>query len=80
MTVLTLPCSSPFRNCRSTMGAPQRRTIYTASLEAHVDRLHEQLLSLELFPVPFQTLECFKGLNSKTAKVGVIQNHARRKC
>jgi len=28
---------------RSTMGAPQRRTIYIASLEAHIDRLHEHL-------------------------------------
>ncbi|KAI0673492.1 hypothetical protein C8Q78DRAFT_628726 [Trametes maxima] len=52
----------------STMGAPHRRTIYTASLEAHVDRLHEQLLSLSLFPVPFEKLEPYRGLNSKTAK------------
>jgi hypothetical protein len=29
---------------RSTVGAPNRRTIYIASLEAHVDRLHSQLL------------------------------------
>ncbi|KAF8560415.1 hypothetical protein BDR04DRAFT_994622, partial [Suillus decipiens] len=28
----------------STMGAPHRRTIYIASLEAHIDRLHNQLL------------------------------------
>lgn len=51
------------------MGAPHRRTIYTASLEAHVDRLHEQLLGLSLFPVPFEKLEPYRGLNSKTAKV-----------
>ncbi|OCH95787.1 hypothetical protein OBBRIDRAFT_702585, partial [Obba rivulosa] len=52
----------------STMGAPHRRTIYTASLEAHVDRLHQQLLEYALFPVPFEKLEPFRGLNSKTAK------------
>jgi len=34
------------------MGAPHRRTIYIASLEAHVDRLHAQLLSLGLYPIP----------------------------
>ncbi|EGN99388.1 hypothetical protein SERLA73DRAFT_18705, partial [Serpula lacrymans var. lacrymans S7.3] len=28
----------------STLGAPHRRTIYIASLEAHIDRLHSQLL------------------------------------
>ena len=56
----------------STMGAPHRRTIYTASLEAHVDRLHEQLLSISLFPVPFEKLEPYRGLNSKTAKVRTI--------
>ncbi len=53
------------------MGAPHRRTIYTASLEAHVDRLHEQLLGLSLFPVPFEKLEPYRGLNSKTAKVRI---------
>ena len=29
---------------RSTVSAPNRRIIYIASLEAHVDRLHSQLL------------------------------------
>ena len=29
---------------RSTLSAPNRRIIYIASLEAHVDRLHSQLL------------------------------------
>ncbi|KAL6310019.1 hypothetical protein BKA93DRAFT_180064 [Sparassis latifolia] len=53
----------------STMGAPHRRTIYTASLEAHIDRLHAQLLGYDLFPVPFERLEPLHGLNSKTAKV-----------
>ena len=52
------------------MGAPHRRTIYTASLEAHVDRLHAQLLDHNLFPVAFDALDAFHGLNSKTAKVG----------
>ncbi|EEB88532.1 hypothetical protein MPER_13581, partial [Moniliophthora perniciosa FA553] len=28
----------------STLGAPHRRTIYMASLEAHIDNLHAQLL------------------------------------
>ncbi|KII93227.1 hypothetical protein PLICRDRAFT_49298 [Plicaturopsis crispa FD-325 SS-3] len=52
----------------STMGAPHRRTIYMSSLEAHVDRLHAQLLSIGLYPIPFEKLEPFRGLNSKTAK------------
>ncbi|KAJ4486224.1 hypothetical protein J3R30DRAFT_1472031 [Lentinula aciculospora] len=52
----------------SSLGAPHRRTIYMASLEAHVDRLHAQLLSLGYWPVSFESLEPFKGLNSKTAK------------
>jgi len=51
------------------MGAPHRRTIYTASLEAHVDRLHSQLLSTGYFPIAFERLEPFRGLNSRTAKV-----------
>lgn len=57
------------------MGAPQRRTIYTASLEAHIDKLHAQLLSYALFPVPFEKLDCFRGLNTKTAKVGNVLCH-----
>lgn len=51
------------------MGAPHRRTIYIASLEAHIDRLHAQLLSMGLYPIPFDKLEPYRGLNSKTAKV-----------
>jgi hypothetical protein len=54
------------------LSAPVRRSIYTASLEAHVDKLHNQLLEMGLFPVPFEKLEPYRGLNSKTAKVGVI--------
>lgn len=56
---------------RSTMGAPHRRTIYIASLEAHIDRLHNQLLGIGLYPIPFQRLEPYRGLNSKTAKVTI---------
>ncbi|KAF9014421.1 hypothetical protein BDZ89DRAFT_962857, partial [Hymenopellis radicata] len=52
----------------STLGAPQRRTIYIASLEAHIEQLHTQLLSLGYWPVAFEDLDPFKGLNSKTAK------------
>lgn len=51
------------------MGAPHRRTIYTASLEAHIDRLHAQLLAIGLYPIPFSDLEPYRGLNVKTAKV-----------
>ena len=50
------------------LGAPLRRGIYIASLDAHIDQLHQQLLSLQLYPVPFETLEPYHGLNSKTAK------------
>ncbi|KAL0951100.1 hypothetical protein HGRIS_007837 [Hohenbuehelia grisea] len=52
----------------STLGAPQRRTIYIASLEAHIDQLHNQLLQLGFWPVAFHELDPYKGLNSKTAK------------
>ncbi|KAJ8596942.1 hypothetical protein M405DRAFT_804537 [Rhizopogon salebrosus TDB-379] len=52
----------------STMGAPHRRTIYISSLEAHIDRLHNQLLGIGLYPIPFERLEPYRGLNSKTAK------------
>ncbi|KAF8446004.1 hypothetical protein L210DRAFT_3392476 [Boletus edulis BED1] len=53
----------------STMGAPHRRTIYIASLEAHIDRIHNQLLTIGLYPIPFERLDPYRGLNSKTAKV-----------
>jgi len=52
----------------STLGAPHRRTIYISSLEAHIDRLHAQLLTIGFWPVAFEELEPFRGLNSKTAK------------
>lgn len=41
------------RYYRSTVSAPQRRKVYIASLEAHVDRLHAQLL--EYVDLPFST-------------------------
>ncbi|KIK71068.1 hypothetical protein GYMLUDRAFT_145447, partial [Collybiopsis luxurians FD-317 M1] len=50
------------------LGAPHRRTIYLASLEAHVERLHVELLRLGFWPVSFEQVDSFKGLNSKTAK------------
>lgn len=51
------------------MGAPQRRTIYTASLETHIDQLHRQLEEYNLIQVQPEQLEPYRGLNSKTAKV-----------
>ncbi|KAF9270280.1 hypothetical protein L218DRAFT_952445 [Marasmius fiardii PR-910] len=52
----------------STLGAPHRRAIYLTSLEAHIDELHTQLIGLGYWPVAFDQLERYKGLNSKTAK------------
>lgn len=52
--------------------APLRRTVYIASLEAHIDGLHNQLLELQLYPVPFEALDAYHGLNSKTAKVRLL--------
>lgn len=52
----------------STLGAPYRRTIYISSLEAHIDRLHQQLRDLGFWPVLQSELDPFRGLNSKTAK------------
>ncbi|RPD72392.1 hypothetical protein L226DRAFT_439622, partial [Lentinus tigrinus ALCF2SS1-7] len=59
----------------TTIGAPHRRTIYIASLEAHIDQLHEQLLSYALVPVPFEKLVPYRGLNHKTAKSMVSGLH-----
>jgi hypothetical protein len=50
------------------MGAPQRRTVYIASLEAHVDQLHSRMYDIGVFPIDITSLDRFKGLNSKTAK------------
>ncbi|KAL5534146.1 hypothetical protein ACEPAG_607 [Sanghuangporus baumii] len=52
----------------ATLGTPHRRTIYSASLEAHIDRLHSQLLGVGLYPVHFDDLEVYRGLNCKIAK------------
>ncbi|KAF8626544.1 hypothetical protein AX15_004846 [Amanita polypyramis BW_CC] len=52
----------------STLGAPRRRAVYISSLEAHIDRLHAQLLEIGFWPVAFSELEPYKGLNTKTAK------------
>ena len=53
----------------SSLTAPARRTIYTASLEAHIDKLHNDLSRAGLFPASPEQLEPYHGLNSKTAKV-----------
>ena len=53
----------------ATLGTPHRRTIYLASLEAHTDRLHSQMLVHDLYPCHIEELEPFQGLNCKTAKV-----------
>ncbi|KLO20216.1 hypothetical protein SCHPADRAFT_790026, partial [Schizopora paradoxa] len=52
----------------ATLGAPHRRTIYLASIEGHIDRLHSQLHSLAHYPVHPDALSPYKGLNCKTAK------------
>ena len=52
------------------LGAPNRRAIYTASLENHVEALHVQLRELGIHVVPPHMLEQYRGLNSKTARVG----------
>ncbi|EIM92974.1 uncharacterized protein STEHIDRAFT_90387 [Stereum hirsutum FP-91666 SS1] len=50
------------------MKAPQRRPIYIASLEAHIDALHAELLKVNLAPVNLQDVDLWAGLNSKIAK------------
>ncbi|VDB99694.1 unnamed protein product [Peniophora sp. CBMAI 1063] len=52
----------------ATMSAPNRRTIYQASLEAYIDELHEKLHAKECYPVPADDLKPWKGLNDKTAR------------
>ncbi|KAJ6575189.1 hypothetical protein B0H19DRAFT_1254782 [Mycena capillaripes] len=61
----------------TTLGLTQRRPIYIASLEAHIDRLHTQLLSLgtEYFPIDLVELEHLKGLNSKICKAMIASLH-----
>ncbi|KAI0314468.1 hypothetical protein OF83DRAFT_1044275, partial [Amylostereum chailletii] len=48
----------------ASMGAPHRRTIYMASLEAHIDALHAQLIENHLYPVQFSSLEPFRGMGT----------------
>lgn len=55
------------------MSAPERRNIYIASLEAHIDKVHGDFIAVGLYPVPFESLEPYKGLNIKTAKVGLLR-------
>ncbi|KAJ7361665.1 hypothetical protein DFH08DRAFT_952191 [Mycena albidolilacea] len=59
------------------LGVTQRRPIYVASLEAHIDRLHAQLAGLgpEFFPVDMEELERLKGLNAKTCKTMIASLH-----
>lgn len=52
----------------STVGAQDRRPIYVASLEAHIDRLHAQLKALACYPVRDDQLAPYIGLHSKVAK------------
>ncbi|KIY47024.1 hypothetical protein FISHEDRAFT_13639, partial [Fistulina hepatica ATCC 64428] len=49
-------------------GAPQRRSIYISSLEAHVEVLHTQLFEMGFWPVAYDELESYRGLHSKTTK------------
>ncbi|KAJ7786392.1 hypothetical protein B0H16DRAFT_29595 [Mycena metata] len=62
----------------TTLGVTQRRPIYVASLEAHIDRMHTQLLSLGsvYYPVVLPELDSFIGLSSTRAKgmIAVLQN------
>jgi hypothetical protein len=51
--------------------AGQRRKVYIASLEAHIDALHAQLIEYGLYPVPFADLAPYKGMSSKIVK-GVL--------
>jgi len=51
----------------SKVKAQDRRRVYIASLEAHVDCMHSQLLANSLYPVPFERLDDMSGLHSKTA-------------
>jgi len=64
----------------TTWNARQRRPIYTASLEQHIDKLHSQLLSLGLFPVPMAELKPLMKLNARSCKsmVARLQRDAVR--
>ncbi|KAF8898674.1 hypothetical protein BD779DRAFT_1666474 [Infundibulicybe gibba] len=49
----------------STVGASKRRPTYIASLEAHVDRLHDQMFAVVNYP---PELESLRGTHTKTVK------------
>lgn len=55
------------------MGSQERRPIYTATLESHIDRLHDQLLEYSLTPASREELKPYYGLNAMLAKVGTFQ-------
>ena len=48
-----------------------RRATYQASLEAHIDRLNEQLRQMNIHPVSPQRLNEFSGMNQRVAKVSI---------
>jgi hypothetical protein len=50
------------------MRAAQRRRIYISSLEAHIDKLHNQLIGIGLYPVPYSSLAPYKGMSTTAAK------------
>ncbi|EIW77179.1 hypothetical protein CONPUDRAFT_62316 [Coniophora puteana RWD-64-598 SS2] len=50
------------------ISTPDRRVIYFASLEAHVDRVHNRMLELGYFPVLPKRLEPYSGINDKIVK------------
>ncbi|KAJ3927022.1 MAG: hypothetical protein NXY57DRAFT_664799 [Lentinula lateritia] len=57
----------------SNTSARLRRTIYLASLEAHVDGLHAQLSSLGYPLVSPEPMEAHKDLHGKTAKKLIVR-------
>ncbi|KAF7339411.1 Zinc/cadmium resistance protein [Mycena sanguinolenta] len=63
----------------TTLGVTQRRPIYVASLEAHIDRLHSQLreLGMQFFPVTSEELGSahLKGLHATACKGMVSSLH-----
>lgn len=51
------------------MGSQERRRIYVASLEAHIDAIHETYADVLRELVPPEELASYYGLNQQTAKV-----------
>ncbi|KAF8332897.1 hypothetical protein F5887DRAFT_995517 [Amanita rubescens] len=61
-----------------TLRVPYRRTIYVASLEAHIDCLHAQIKEIGFWPVAFDESEHYGypyATNPKSL-VGCLQHHA----